>query len=697
MGVPTNHGDGKRQAFLAAACVAVADLLASNFAHWEWRLWVLMAGHATLVGAVAAVITAVVRRPWLAAPLVLAATQFLLLASVLSKGVAIPPGARSFAWAGSMISVLLVLSWMIPGTDGGAEGRRTRIGRILWVSAALFGASLWCETGRRSAPGFAILAALPPLAALLWRIAGRRVSAGVCTWIAVVAFLLPGGVAGWLEREPSLDRSSRPETAGKSTPSSDPISAGASEQPENLPNLLLLVIDTLRADALEGEKRAAPALRALAGEGASFAQAIAAAPWTLPSVCSLLSSKYPHEHGAVHPGARMHGQVTTLAESLYAAGYETAAFTGGGFVDPAFGVAQGFERFDARAEWMFAPFRFHVPLVWRIVKNRYFAQRWLLSWVNEFSGVRGLRRKLDAFLERRDRRRPLFLFVHTYQVHDYYLYYAGDPVPDGDAVLDRRFRGRLTVQPRELETARQKDLDWFRGIYQHRLERVDQELDLLLKKVRAHSDRDWCVVVTSDHGEGFDAVRKRVHHGGRLHDDLLRVPLIVVAPGVRPGSTVAVQVSTLDVMPTILNLAGAPVPEGLAGRSLTPWLLSDSSGAYGSTSPQATSHVAGSMPDVKKGPSIDVVFSEELNPDRALVSLRTPSWKLISGHSGEEIYRVDLDPEERMPVLGELPPDLRERWRDFQRRISTDSMATLVSIPDAATRAHLEALGYVDR
>ena len=77
------------------------------------------------------------------------------------------------------------------------------------------------------------------------------------------------------------------------------------------------------------------------------------------------------------------------------------------------------------------------------------------------------------------------------------------------------------------------------------------------------------VALTSDHGEGFDAARGRVHHGERLHDDLLRVPLLLAAPGLlASGRRVDSQVRTIDVMPTLLELCGLAVPDGLSGRSL---------------------------------------------------------------------------------------------------------------------------------
>jgi len=442
------------------------------------------------------------------------------------------------------------------------------------------------------------------------------------------------------------------------------------------PNVVLFVIDTVRADQLHSETEHTPNLSRLAEGGAQFTQAISSASWTLPATSSLLTSLYPSQHGAVMATTTLPGDVVTLAEVFHGAGYETAAFTGGAFVSPAFGLDQGFEYFDHLAEFNFRPFRFHTPLAWRLAKNRYLPLRALLARVNEFGGMRAVRSRVNEWLEARSTERPFFLLVHTYQVHDYYIYH---PDPD-DQVLDSlgpisdRFAGRLSVHPSELLTATQSDLDWFRALYDNRLQHVDGQLGELMGELESHlGGAPLVTAMTSDHGEGFDAKTRRIHHGDRLHDDLLRVPFLLQAPGqIEPGTRIDSQVRSIDLMPTLIDLAGLTIPDGLSGQSLLPSLL-------GKTEWPAEA------------------FGEEIRDDRRKLALRTNEWKLIRGSGAaqnREIYNLGLDPAESTQAE-ETPPTLlldslsgfRERYSERPRQESTI---------DEATESHLRALGYIE-
>ena len=331
------------------------------------------------------------------------------------------------------------------------------------------------------------------------------------------------------------------------------------EPPADAPDVLVVLIDTLRADAVPPEG----AIAELASGGARFEQCVSAAPWTLPSVSSLLTSLLPAQHGATEATTPLPEDNLTLPEVLRDAGYQTAAFTGGAFLGSTFQLDQGFEHFDPTPEFRFRPFRLYVPIAWRIAKNRYLPLRPVVRWVREYAGSAGLRDAARSWLARRDPARPCFLLVHSYEVHDYYLYHPDpdDGVAAPGAGPSGRFRRRLSVHPEELWKAKQSDLDWFRGIYAARVASVDAVVGELAAAFSEASERDVVLAIASDHGEGFDAARRRVHHGGRLHEDLLRVPLILHAPGRVPaGVRVAEQVRTIDLMPTLLELIGLSVP-----------------------------------------------------------------------------------------------------------------------------------------
>ncbi|MFT7663552.1 MAG: arylsulfatase A-like enzyme [Planctomycetota bacterium] len=438
------------------------------------------------------------------------------------------------------------------------------------------------------------------------------------------------------------------------------------------PNVVLLVVDTFRADHLDQ----APNLSSLATEGALFTQSVSSASWTLPAISSMLTSLYPSQHGAVMATTTLPGSVDTLAESFHAAGYETAAFTGGAFVSPAFGLDQGFEYFDHLAEFNFRPFRIHTPLVWRLAKNRYFSFRPLLRHINEFGGLPSVVTKVHEWLDVRSTERPYFLLVHTYQIHDYYIYH---PDPDDEVMeslgpLSATFAGRLSVHPSELIGASQADLDWFHGIYKGRIGHVDNQVGRLFELLAEHSgDAPMISAMTSDHGEGFDAARQRVHHGDRLHDDLLRVPFILNAPGqIEPGTRVDQQVRSIDLMPTLLDLAGLEIPANLSGQSLLGSLRTNSNWPI-------------------------EAFGEEITENRQKIALRTLDWKIIQAKGAqvsEQTYHLSEDALEDSPSLKPAPTLLLEQLGNFRSRYPERDREE--SVIDEATQDHLRALGYID-
>jgi arylsulfatase A-like enzyme len=514
---------------------------------------------------------------------------------------------------------------------------------------ALLPAAAWLAARLSDEPWIRLAATAAPL---LWILASARASArgprAGLAWLGLLAIL----AAAQFE-------SDGPPRIGPPPPPPGPSSA-------ERPSIVLLVIDTLRADAV------APtgALAAFAREGVEFRQCVSTAPWTLPAVGSLLTGLYPSQHGAVTAATPLDEEVTTLAEILAASGYATAAFTGGAFVGPAHRLDQGFQVFDARRERRFATFRTHVPLVWRLAKNRYLPLRALVRAADESVGLAGV---LEGAREwaKGEPHRPKFLLLHTYQVHDYYLY---DPDLD-DPVLAARpppsaaFVGRLSVHPAELTRAAQDDLEHFRALYLGRVAAVERLFPALVAALTPHVGADALWVVTADHGEGFDAAAGRVHHGGRLHEDLLRVPLFLRAPGrLAPGQVVDASVRSIDVLPTLLDLVGLAVPAGLAGESLLPALRGER-------------------------PFPASAFAEERAHGAELLALRRDGWKWTKGGRYAALHHLSEDPGEQEPVAGAPPAALAQEFATFPTRYPARVRAEVEL--DADTFEHLRSLGYV--
>ncbi len=274
-------------------------------------------------------------------------------------------------------------------------------------------------------------------------------------------------------------------------------------------NLLLVTLDTVRADHLGayGDAAAAtPALDALAAEGVRFADAQASAPLTLPSHVSLLTGLAPPHHGVHDNGGALRADVPTLATRLARAGYRTAAFVGAFVLDHRFGLARGFELYDddiARPPGEAAALEAERP--GREVVDR------ALAWLAK------------------DDPRPFFLWVHLYDAHAPYR----PPAP---------FAERFAGAPYDGEIAE-----------------VDAQVARLLAALDGRGAvARTLVAVVADHGEALGE-HGEATHGLFLYQGTLRVPWLLRAPGVLPrGFVVRPPVGTVSLAPTLAGLLGLP-------------------------------------------------------------------------------------------------------------------------------------------
>ncbi len=314
--------------------------------------------------------------------------------------------------------------------------------------------------------------------------------------------------------------------------------------PEEAPTVILVSIDTLRPDRLGcygGEWPTSPNLDLFREDSALFSNAISQAPSTLPSHATMLTSLLPEHHGASFSRrAPLPGDLPTLATVLAAAGFRTAAFTGGGQIAPEFGLDRGFEVYGVNKG------------------GPDFADA-------VGSGLEWLSRDLD---------RPAFLFLHTYEVHHPYVPdadllqifddgYAG-PLPDriSKKLLDGINRGETRIDDR--------DLAHIVAAYDAEIRSVDEAFGELLRGLeRLGLAENTLLVFTSDHGEEFGEHGVVGWHSHTLYDELLRVPLLIRFPdGFAAGQTVEAQVRLLDLAPTITSAAGIEAPSTFEGIDL---------------------------------------------------------------------------------------------------------------------------------
>jgi arylsulfatase A-like enzyme/Flp pilus assembly protein TadD len=280
------------------------------------------------------------------------------------------------------------------------------------------------------------------------------------------------------------------------------------------PNLLLVTIDTLRADhvgAYGASGAKTPVLDRLAAEGRRFTTAIASAPLTLPSHASILTGLYPPHHGVRYNGiSRLQPSFETLTERLHDAGYATGAVVGSYVLAARYGLDQGFEHYDDDTRAHGNP-----------------AERPAVE-VSDAA---------IAWLERAER--PFFLWVHYYDPHEKYA----PPEPFRSAFAGRPYDGEIAY--------------------------VDSELGRLIGALATRGELERTLIaVTADHGESLGE-HSELTHSYSLYDAVLAVPLVFRGPGVAAGPPLEGVVRTVDLAPTLSSLLGLPPAQESDGVDLS--------------------------------------------------------------------------------------------------------------------------------
>ncbi len=319
--------------------------------------------------------------------------------------------------------------------------------------------------------------------------------------------------------------------------------------------VVLISVDTLRADHLGAygyERPTSPFFDSLAARGVLFERVAVQYPSTLTSHMSIFTGLYPLEHRVLPPDTVLAAEIETLPERFRAHGFRTAGHTEGGFVAGGYGFARGFEEFTDH------PYRADTDV--------------------ERTFNLGTR-----FLARLGPEERFFLFLHTYTVHDpyepppaYRSLFAGPPPPGAFSSEGEHLRQvNLGQRPVTVGTARH-----FEALYDGSIRYFDDVLARFFASLeRLGLDRDTLVVVTSDHGEEFLEHGKLAHV--QVYPECLFVPLLIVHPGLEKPVRVRRLVQSIDLAPTLYELAGLPPAAGLSGRSLAPWLAPGAGAATG--------------------------------------------------------------------------------------------------------------------
>ena len=425
------------------------------------------------------------------------------------------------------------------------------------------------------------------------------------------------------------------------------------------PHLLMLSIDTLRQDVfrsvLENTEEGRAFRDAMAGS-AFFSNAAAAAPWTVPSVASIMTGLYPQEHGLVLRGGtmtRMPAAIPTLATHLLDAGYHNEAIVTNPILIPESDIFRGFDWYS-----VLSGSTSKLPLLTCFV-----SAGWLENEIYlDASSVRSkLAQRMGDLI---DSNGPVFLWLHLMDPHGPWHAHPElppDPATSGMREIDRIYREET----------------------RHTLLELTKMIELL---DRYGLWSNAMVVVVSDHGEMFRSDDRigllpngPADHGHALYNELVRVPLILRPPaGLGQSRDLDVLASHVDIRDTVADVLELPIPRFPGRFSLAPYLKA--------------------APEVPDARGWVLLGGLERGPPQQAV--RTPRFKFIhfpNGEKSNELYDLEDDPEERRDlassnarVAGELLELLRAQWS----LLATAPESGAVDI-DEETRKRLKALGYL--
>ncbi len=428
----------------------------------------------------------------------------------------------------------------------------------------------------------------------------------------------------------------------------------------NSPNVVILSIDTLRADHLGCygyERNTSPTIDKLASEGVQFSNCYAQRGLTWPSLTSIMTAMYPKTHGVRRNQVPLDGKNITIAEILKNEGYKTGAFL---------------------ANYYFSPNRgFDTKMGGEIGDLDYAITGQALGWLN------GINPQEDNF----------FLWIHYKNPHLPY-----EPPEPFTNMFDSTYTGQydgsrksvnsIYVNKTELE---ERDLDHIVALYDAEIRSTDSYIELILQKLKAMNVYDNTIIVfISDHGEELYERNYYFDHACSIYDGVLRIPLVIKYSDVIPaGKIMENQIESIDITPTILNILKVPLRDEFEGRSIFGMILDDSS---------------------------DVWFPSFADRSIVINSIRTPQWKYIYNPEDyhavcvtgaveddgegydveiEELYNIQTDPSEQVNLAEQFPNIAKELRAEIINWLNTNKKVHKEYTLSKEAEKRLRALGYV--
>jgi arylsulfatase A-like enzyme/uncharacterized membrane protein YbhN (UPF0104 family) len=510
---------------------------------------------------------------------------------------------------------------------------------------------------------------MPPLGVLLVVLAGAGVLALLILTLGRKFFASPAGriarpvpALGLLALVMGLGAIFGPATPPVEAPVRGQIPAHLGERP----NVVLVIVDTLRADYLGayGDSRGlTPNVDALADEGSTW-DAFGQSSWTKPSVATILTSLYASSHGAMSKPAVL-PDVTTIADAMQADGYTTAGFVSNINLAPSFNFQQGFDEYTYYApDYLFGAEESSSKLViysiLRVVNFKAQKSQWVGQYYQDSKIVNA-----DAlpWIERHKDDR-FFALVHYMDPHDPYFVHPYEG------------RGIARVDNQHPDASLAEEM---KALYAGEIAYMDESFGALVETLKRNGIYDDTLIVfTADHGEEFQE-HGGWWHGTTLYDEQVGVPLIAKFPA---GVMVPAQPRgigrLLDVAPTILATAGVAIPAEWQGADLAEPI-----------------------------PASRIAFAEEDHEGNILTAARKGKLKLIRAQAGNprglpevELFDVQRDPGEEQNLAedrGHAVEELDEAIIAITTGAADSAVASAGEVQmDDATRDRLRALGYIE-
>ncbi len=410
-------------------------------------------------------------------------------------------------------------------------------------------------------------------------------------------------------------------------------SAGIIEQKsrDNRPNVILIAVDTLRADHLRSygySRETSPEIDRFSRQSVTFTDCISHFPATTPSFASILTAKFPYHHGVLdnnYKGYKLDKSHMTVSEILKNSGYRTAAFIGGWTLKINSNLNQGFDE--------------------------YF----------DYLGGDGISKKGKTLVEEsvawieQNHEEKFFLFLHLFDPHGKYTpppryhltYDATDAATDLDKIPEHQRHGKIS------------DPSFYISRYDGEITYADYYLGRVFTKLLEHGLMNNTIIIfTADHGEEMADRNQWFNHGCYLYDEQIRVPLMIYYPDKLPPRVYPDTVRLIDVVPTLLDLLNIDFTSDLDGSSVLPGLLGNS--------------LLERLAFFESGNEKNLWDQRMPGLEGKQYGVRTRDWKLIRTvtHSGidYEFFNLKQNPDERINIYGQGIGDevfLKEKLEEF--------------------------------